>query len=89
MDGSTLLNKKHNVVNGLSACATMGALAKSVSYDLMRGRRTVNLGSPARTDFSSLAARFRRSAKDNVVLLSGGVLVDSVGNPITSGVTAK
>lgn len=67
--GAQDLNKKWNVANALPACAAMGALPKSIVYEIERGRKTINLGSPARTDFGTLASRFRRSPKDNITYL--------------------
>jgi hypothetical protein len=69
VNGAQDLDKKWNVANALPACASMAALPKSIVYDIERGRKSINLGSPARTDFGSLAARFRRSPKDNIVYL--------------------
>jgi len=68
----------------LRASATMGALARSVSYDLLRKRRTITFGAPARVDFGSLASKFRRNARDNVVMMSKGVAVNPVGNTLTA-----
>lgn len=67
--GAQDLDKKWHVANALPACASMAALPKSIVYDIERGRKTINLGSPARTDFGTLAARFRRSPKDNITYL--------------------
>lgn len=69
LDGSPDLQKKFHVAGALPDCASMGALAKSLSYDLKRGRKTITLGPPARTDFSTLASRFRGHPKDNIVYL--------------------
>lgn len=69
VNGAQDLDKKWNVANALPACASMAALPKSIVYDIERGRKTVNLGSPARTDFGTLASRFRRSPKDNITYL--------------------
>lgn len=69
VNGAQDLDKKWNVANALPACASMAALPKSIVYDIERGRKSINLGSPARTDFGSLAARFRRSPKDNITYL--------------------
>ncbi len=67
--GDNLLPAKYNLANGLPACASMGALARGVSHDLMRGRTTIDLGSPARLDFGTLVSRIRREPKDNIVYL--------------------
>lgn len=58
-----------NLTGTLPPCATMAAMTRSVTYDLMRGRTTYDLGTPARTDFGSLVARVRRDPKDNIVYL--------------------
>ena len=69
VDGAQSLIKKFNVAGTLTACSTMAALPRSVTYDIARGRKTIRLGAPARTDFGSLASRFRRSPKDNITYL--------------------
>lgn len=69
VDGASGLNLKTNVTGTLTDCATMAALSKSVIYEIMRGRKTLNLGAPARTDYGTLANRFRRHPKDNIVYL--------------------
>jgi hypothetical protein len=69
VDGAQILNKKVNVTNTLPACATMGALPKRIVYEIMRGRKTVDLGAPARVDFGTLANKFRKNPKDNIVYL--------------------
>ena len=84
VDGAPMLHLKHHVANALPDCATMGALARSVSYDIMRKRRTITFGAPARVDFGSLAAKFRRNAKSNIVMMTGGVAVDPVGNVLSA-----
>ena len=67
--GDNLLPNKFNLANALPACATMGALAKDVVHDLMRGRTTIDLGAPARVDFSTLVSRVRTDPKDSIVYL--------------------
>ena len=67
--GDNLLPHKFNLANALAACSTMDALAKNISHDLMRGRTTIDLGSPARIDFGTLVSRVRTDPKDNIVYL--------------------
>ena len=67
--GDNLLPAKYNLANSLPPCAAMGALARGVSHDLMRGRTTIELGAPARLDFGTLVSRIRREPKDNIVYL--------------------
>lgn len=69
LDGSNCLNLKTNATGTLADCAAMGALSKQVSYDLTLSRKTVRLGASARVDFGTLASRFRRNPKDNIVYL--------------------
>jgi len=65
--GDNLLPNKFNLANALLACANMGALAKSVTHDLMQDRTTIELGAPARVDFGTLVSRVRQDPKDNIV----------------------
>jgi hypothetical protein len=67
--GDNLLPGKYHIANGYQAQADMGAMARAVEHDIMRGRTTVELGAPARLDFGSLVARIRRDPKDNIVYL--------------------
>jgi hypothetical protein len=69
VDGAPGLNLITQVTGTLADCATMGALCKSISYDILRGRKTISLGAPPRIDFGTLASRFRRHPKDNIVYL--------------------
>lgn len=69
VDGTQDLYRKYNVAGSLAAHNSMAALPKRLVYDIQRGRKTIGLGSPARTDFGTLASRFRRSPKDNIVYL--------------------
>ena len=69
VDGASGLNLQTHATGTLADCEDMGALTKSVIYEIMRGRKTVNLGAPARIDFGTLASRFRRHPKDNIVYL--------------------
>lgn len=67
VSGDNLLPNKFNLANALPPCAIMGALAKGVSHDIMRGRTTIELGAPARVDFGTLVSRVRQDPKDNIV----------------------
>jgi hypothetical protein len=69
VDGAQDLHRKYNVTGSLTPHATMGALPKRIQYDIARGRKIIDLGAPARVDFGTLASRFRRSPKDNIVYL--------------------
>jgi hypothetical protein len=69
VDGVQDLYRKYNVAASLTPHATMGALPKRIQYDIARGRKSIDLGAPARVDFGTLASRFRRSPKDNIVYL--------------------
>lgn len=68
-DGRNDLAGAHNVANALPACAAMRALASSSAHDIYRGRRVITLGAPARTDFLSLASKFKRNPKDNIIFV--------------------
>jgi hypothetical protein len=67
--GANLLAAKYNLAGTLTECATMAALARGCSHDLMRGRTTIELGAPARVDFGTLVSRIRQSPQDNIVYL--------------------
>ena len=67
--GNNLLPYQYNLANALTACATMGALAKGATHDLFRGRTTIDLGAPARVDFGTLVSRVRSEPKDNIIYL--------------------
>ena len=67
--GDNLLPKKYRLANALAPCATMDALARGVTHDLMRGRTTIDLGAPARVDFGTLVSRVRTEPKDNIIYL--------------------
>lgn len=69
VDGAQALHKKYRLAGGYAPHATMDALPKTVRYDIERGRREIILGAPARVDFGSLAQRFRRHPKDNIVYI--------------------
>lgn len=67
--GANLLAAKYNLVGTIPDCASMAALARGCTHDLMRGRTTIELGAPARMDFGTLVSRIRRSPQDNIVNL--------------------
>jgi hypothetical protein len=69
VDGAQALANKYNIANGIASLATIGALPKRVDYNLETGTRAIQLGAPARVDFGSLAGKFRRSPKDNIVYI--------------------
>jgi len=64
-----LLPNKFRLANGLAPCATMDALARGISHNLMLGRTTVDLGAPARIDFGTLVSRVKSQPQDNIVYL--------------------
>jgi multidrug efflux pump subunit AcrA (membrane-fusion protein) len=64
-----LLDRSVNLAGTLSACATMAALQRRTTPELMTGRTTLELGAPARADFGTLANRVRRQPRDIIVLL--------------------
>ncbi|RYD38760.1 MAG: hypothetical protein EOP87_00910 [Verrucomicrobiaceae bacterium] len=63
-----LLARVINLTGDLAECATMKAMVKAVSYDLMRGRRTIHLGSPARLDFGTAVGRVANAPQDVVII---------------------
>lgn len=67
VNGASQLGAVFNVVNSLPELATMKALPRRVSYEISRGRKTIELGAPSRVDFGTLANRFKRHPKDNFV----------------------
>jgi hypothetical protein len=69
VDGAQDLHRKFNLAGSLAAHASMAALPRAIQYDIASGRKTIMLGSPARTDFGTLASRFRRSPRDNIIYL--------------------
>ncbi len=68
--GTNLINFAVNLAGALSPCATMKALAKSLSYDLITGRITWELGPPARMDFGTSSGRVPGSSQDLVDYVS-------------------
>ncbi len=69
VDGAQGLDKKYRLVHGFPAHSTMDALARGIKYEISRGRREVLLGAPSRVDFGTLANRFKRHPKDNIIYL--------------------
>ncbi len=69
VSGDNVLGRKIRLSGSLPVCATMDALLKRVSYDLMGGRTTYTLGAPARTDFGSMIKRIQRQPADNIVYI--------------------
>lgn len=68
--GNNLLNKAVNINGAFTACETMGALAKSVSHDLVRKRTVITLGAPARIDFGTAVGRVPSSPQDIIEYIS-------------------
>lgn len=69
VSGDSLLPYLVNLTGTLTPCATMGAMLRTCTHDIARGRTTLDLGAPARTDFGSLVSRIRRDPGDNIVYL--------------------
>lgn len=67
--GANLLPRAMNLLNALPACATMKALNKAVTYDLVRGRRTFQLGAPARIDLGTAMGRVAVAKQDVIEIL--------------------
>jgi hypothetical protein len=67
--GDNLLDRSLNLTGTLAPCATMAALQRRTTHELLTGRTTIELGAPARADFGTLANRVRRQPRDNIVLL--------------------
>jgi hypothetical protein len=63
------MNRKLRVANAYAPYATMDAILRSMSYDIVRGRMTFDMGAPARTDLGSMISRVRRNPQDNIVFL--------------------
>ena len=59
--------KKVNISNSLPAFSTMGALVSGESVEIETGRRTINLGAPARNDYRTLVDKIRKTSQDNIV----------------------
>lgn len=57
---ANLVRNKINVAGSLADCATMDALLRGITYEIKRGRRTFDLGPPARTDFRTAGNRVRQ-----------------------------
>lgn len=66
VSGDNFMNKKIRLAGSLGACATMDALLKRVSQDIIGGRTTYTLGAPARTDFGTMVKRIQRQPADNI-----------------------
>lgn len=58
-----------NVLGGLPEWATMKTLVRGVTVDLMTGRSTLQVGSPARIAFQDMIGRFRRTGSENIVFV--------------------
>ena len=69
VSGYNALGRKINLAGSYAAHATMDALVRSVTYDPVRGRRTYDLGAPARSDFGSMVQRVRRDPGDNIIFV--------------------
>jgi hypothetical protein len=65
-DGANALQNLYNLTNSHPDHADMDAMAKSVTYEIMRRRVILDLGAPARLDTGSLVNRLRRSPQDNI-----------------------
>ncbi|WP_193214924.1 hypothetical protein [Luteolibacter marinus] len=65
-DGLAGLDRKFNLSGVRSGLQTMGALAKSITYDFRAKTTTIELGPPSRHDFGTLAQRFRQSPQSNL-----------------------
>lgn len=55
-----LVQNKIHIANTLSDCATMGAMVRGVTFEILRGRRTIDLGAPDRSTFGSAVNRVRQ-----------------------------
>jgi hypothetical protein len=64
--GSNNLNKCVNLLSTLTACATMRATAKTLSYDLFRERTVWSLGPPPRMNFGTSSGRVPSSSQDTI-----------------------
>lgn len=69
VSGDNVLNRKIRLANSAPVCATMDALLKRVSYDILNNRTTYTLGAPARLDYGTFISRIRRQKIDNIVWL--------------------
>lgn len=67
--GANLLHRTIHLVGCLPACATMAAMLRGVSHDLMRGRTVYELGAPARLDFGTAVGRVAVSPQDVIIEL--------------------
>lgn len=63
---SNELAKTVNVIGSLTECATMRAMQKGLTYDLLRGRKTRSLGAPARVDLGTAMGRVQVNPQDVV-----------------------
>jgi hypothetical protein len=63
-DSLSLTNQLHrtfNINNCLPACASMDAMLSSVTYEILRGRVTYELGAPGRTSLAGAVNRIRQA----------------------------
>lgn len=76
-----------NIAGSLPKHATMKAMVQSVSLDLQTGSTSIELGVAKRLSFLGLVNRFRRTASDNIIWLSGtGTATGgTIGTSSTSG----
>jgi hypothetical protein len=60
------MNFAVNLAGSLPGCTAMRALAKSLSYDLIKKRMVWSLGAPPRMDIGSSSGRVPGSSQDLV-----------------------
>lgn len=67
--GDNRLNRTINLAGSLPECASMAAMLRGMTHDIMRGRTTYELGAPARSDFGTAMGRVSLSPQDVIVEL--------------------
>lgn len=67
VNGSNLLGRAINLSGTVAECATMRALQKTLTYDLLRQRVVHTLGAPARIDLGTAMGRVPSSPQDVIV----------------------
>lgn len=72
LDGYNGLQRTFNLTNSHPDHASMNAMVRGVTYELVRSRVTWELGAPAKLDTGSLVTRLRRSPQDNIQYIPEG-----------------
>lgn len=62
------LSARYNITNAQTELASMNALAKAVTLDLLSFELGIELGAPTRFDFKTLAGKIRQTPQTNIAI---------------------